>query len=156
MHLIKVILVVAVIACALLAFRNRNRVGMRAGARIGALLLAAFAIASIIDTGIPQTVADHVGVTRGTDFILYAFVIVFAVTTAGSYLRSRELERRMATIVRVSAIRDSVLAGGLPTGRRVSRAAAPTAAVARSERREQRQLRSTMRVADKDADRPSR
>ncbi len=116
MHLIKVILVVAVIVCALLAFRNRNRVGMRAGARISALLLTAFAIASIVDTDIPQTVANHVGVTRGTDLILYALVIVFAATTAGSYLRSRELERRIATVVRVSAIRDSVLAGGLPGG----------------------------------------
>lgn len=114
MHLIKIILVVAVVGCVLLAFRNRNRVGMRAGARIGALLLAMFAIASIIDTDIPQTVADHVGVTRGTDLILYGLVIVFVLTSVGLYLRSREVERKLATIVRVSAIRDSVLASGLP------------------------------------------
>ena len=117
MHLIKVILVVAVIGCVLVAFRNRNRVGMRAGARIGGLLLAAFAVASIIDTDIPQSVADQVGVTRGTDLILYALTIVFVLTSTGLYLRSRNLEQKLALIVRISAIRDSVLAGGIPGAR---------------------------------------
>lgn len=114
MQAIKLILIGLVLLVILWAFRNRRRVGLRAGARLLALLLALFAIASIVDTTIPQAVADTVGVTRGTDLILYAFVIVFVVTTAGLYFRSRELERRLTEMVRVSAIRDAVLSAGLP------------------------------------------
>ncbi len=114
MHLIKVILVLAVIAVVLFAFRNRNRVGIRAGARLAGLVLAGFAAASIIDTDIPQWLATALGVTRGTDLILYTLVIVFAMTTTALYLRTREIERKLALIVRSSAIRDSVLASGMP------------------------------------------
>ena len=116
MQAIKLILVGVVLLVILWAFRNRRRVGLRAGARLLTLLLAVFAIASIVDTKIPQAVADAVGVTRGTDLILYALVIVFVVTTAGLYFRSRELERRLVEMVRVSAIRDAVLSSGPPDG----------------------------------------
>jgi hypothetical protein len=114
MHVIKIILIVVVLGLVVWAFRNRNRVGIRAGARLIGLVLAVFAIASIIDTGIPQALADHVGVTRGTDLILYTLVLVFVMTSVGLYFRAREIERRLATLVRVSAIRDAVLVDGLP------------------------------------------
>jgi hypothetical protein len=114
MHLIKIVLVVAVLVVVLVAFRNRYRVGIRAGARLAALALAAFAIASIVDTNIPQSLANALGVTRGTDLILYTLVIVFAMTATGFYLRTREIERRLALVVRSSAIRDAVLAAGMP------------------------------------------
>jgi hypothetical protein len=113
-QLIKFILVIAVVAVALLAFRNRYDVGIRAGARLAALALAAFAIASIIDTAIPQALANAMGVTRGTDLVLYTLVVVFAMTATGLYLRTREIERTVALIVRSAAIRDSVLVWGMP------------------------------------------
>jgi hypothetical protein len=113
-QLIKFILVIAVVAVALLAFRNRYDVGIRAGARLAALALAAFAIASIIDTAIPQALANAMGVTRGTDLVLYTLVVVFAMTATGLYLRTREIERTVALIVRSAAIRDSILVGGMP------------------------------------------
>jgi hypothetical protein len=113
-QLIKFVLVIAVLAVALLAFRNRYDVGIRAGARLAALVLAAFAIASIIDTNIPQSLANAMGVTRGTDLVLYTLVIVFAMTATGLYLRTREIERTVALIVRNLAIRDSVLTWGMP------------------------------------------
>jgi hypothetical protein len=116
MQLIKFFLVIAVVAVALLAFRNRYDVGIRAGARLAALALAALAIASIIDTAIPQALANAMGVTRGADLVLYTLVVVFALTATGLYLRTREIERTVALIVRSLAIRDSVLAWGMPSG----------------------------------------
>lgn len=114
MSIIKVILVISILSVLLWVFRNRHRVGVRAGARVAMLALAVFAVVSIIDTDIPQELANLVGVTRGTDLVLYALVLAFAFTSTGLYFRSRELDRRMVLVVRANAIRDAVLADGLP------------------------------------------
>ncbi len=114
MELIKVLLLVAFLGLLLWAFRNRRRVGLRAGARVLLIALTAFASASVIDTGIPQRLADLVGVTRGTDLVLYTLVVVFAMTSAGLYFRCRDIELRIAEIARVVALHDAISADGPP------------------------------------------
>jgi len=105
---IKIVLVGVFVLLLVWAFRNRNRVGMRAGARVTALLLATFAIASVLNPGIPQAAANALGVGRGTDLILYTLVLAFVVTSAGLYFRFREYEHRLVEIVRAAAIRDAL------------------------------------------------
>jgi len=116
MPAIKIVLVGVFLLLLVWAFRNRNRVGMRAGARVTALLLATFAIASVLNPGIPQVAANSLGVGRGTDLILYTLVLAFVVTSGRLYFRSRELERRIGTLIRMTAIRDAVLIAGPPGG----------------------------------------
>ncbi|HEX8094495.1 DUF2304 family protein [Jatrophihabitans sp.] len=115
MTAIKIVLVLAIIAM-FWAFRNRSRVGLRAGARLAAILLALVAIVSIIDPTVTQRVAEALGVTRGTDLLLYLLVVVFAATSLGFYFRFRELERRLADLARAAAIREAVTMQGMPTG----------------------------------------
>jgi small membrane protein len=112
--IIKLLLVISVVLLLVWAFRNRRRVGMRAGARVAAFMFGGLAIASVLKPDITQYAASAVGVSRGTDLVLYALVVVFLFTSAGLYFRSLELERRMATLVRTSAIRDAVTGGGMP------------------------------------------
>lgn len=69
--------------------------------------LAALAIASIINPNITQHAANMLGVTRGTDLVLYVLIVVFMATSLGMYFRFKELERRLAQIVRANAIRDA-------------------------------------------------
>jgi small membrane protein len=114
MNIIKVILVVSFLGAMVWAFRNRGRVGIRAGARIIIVLITLVAIASIIAPNIPQRVADFVGVTRGTDLVLYLLVIVFVLTSVGTYFRFRDLERRFVDLVRASAIQNAVAVQGSP------------------------------------------
>jgi hypothetical protein len=114
MNLIKILLVVAFLGALIWAFRNRGRVGIRAGARLVLVLLTAVAIASVINPNLPQGAADLVGVTRGTDLVLYVLVIVFVLTSAGIYFRFRELERRLVDVVRASAVQNAISAQGLP------------------------------------------
>ena len=116
---IKVVLVLVVLALLMWAFRNRKTVGMRAGARLVALALAAFAIVSVLDPNITTRAAHAIGVGRGADLLLYVLVVAFAFTSAGLYFRSRELERRLDTVMRRFAIREAVLEDGLPDGARV-------------------------------------
>jgi hypothetical protein len=111
---IKFVLVLLLVTLLIWAFRNRRRVGMRAGARIGVVVLIAVAIGSVLDPGITTAVARHLGVGRGADLVLYLLVIAFAFTSAGLYFRSRDLDRRLEMIIRQVAIREAVLTEGPP------------------------------------------
>jgi hypothetical protein len=116
MKIIKILLVVSFGIIFLWAFRNRYRVELRAGARLVAFLLTALAVISILIPNVTQALADLVGVTRGTDLLLYVLVVVFAATSTGTYFRFREVDRTLASVVRANAIRDACLTYGVPGG----------------------------------------
>jgi hypothetical protein len=111
---IKALLVASFLALLVWAFRNRKRVGLQAGGRIVAVGLAALAVASVLHPGITQWLAERLGVTRGTDLVLYLFVVVSATTWVSFSLRFRDQEQRLVTVVRTMALRDAALVHGLP------------------------------------------
>jgi small membrane protein len=112
---IKIVLILAIVGM-FWAFRNRSRVGLRAGARVAVILLGVLAAVSIVQPSVAQRAADELGVTRGTDLLLYLLVMVFAATSLGFYFRFRELERRLADLTRAQAIREAVSVQGMPHG----------------------------------------
>lgn len=114
MNAIKPLLIGCFLALVVWAFRYRSRVELRAGIRLLTLLLAVAAIASIIDPGLTQDLADAVGVARGTDVVLYGLVVVFAFSSVGILFRFREVDRRLAKVVRAHAIAEAVAREGLP------------------------------------------
>jgi small membrane protein len=114
MTLIKVLLIAAFVGLLVWAFRNRARVGLRAGTRIAVIALTALAVASILQPNITQAMADFVGVTRGTDLVFYGVSVAFVINCISTYFRFREQDRRMVEIVRASAIRDAILSQGIP------------------------------------------
>lgn len=104
MQWVKVPLIVFALLALVALFRNRNRVELRAGSRILAIGLAAAAVASISDPDIPQSVAEFLGVSRGTDLLLYVLVVVFTLTSLGLYFRIRESDQRVRKLARALAI----------------------------------------------------
>jgi hypothetical protein len=110
MTLIKIVLILAFISVLIWAFRNRTHVGLRAGTRLGIFAITALAVASILRPGITQVIADFLGVTRGTDLVLYAVTVAFFVSSLATYFRFREQDRRLVEIVRENAIREALLA----------------------------------------------
>lgn len=114
MTAIKLILIVAILSLLVWAFRNRQRAGMRAGLRLLAVCVGAFAILSIADPAITTRLANLVGVGRGTDLLLYVAVITFGVSTVGLYIRSRRLEQRVNCLARALAINAAIAADGAP------------------------------------------
>jgi hypothetical protein len=108
MSLIKILLIMSFVGVLLWGFRNRARVGLRASIRVGAFILTGAAIVSIINPDIPTTVANSLGVVRGTDLVLYVLIVVFTATSVGTYFRFREQESRLVEIVRAAAIRDAL------------------------------------------------
>lgn len=105
---IKVLLIGSFLVLLVLLFRHRDRVLLRAGTRLAAIGLFIAAVASIADPNIPQTVAEWVGVGRGTDLLLYLLVVVFAMSTMGLYFRLREMEDRVRKLARAIAISESI------------------------------------------------
>ena len=114
MTLIKPILVLGFLALLLWGFRNRSKVGIRAGIKVLGIGLTAVAIAAVVYPNITQRLADLVGVTRGTDLVLYTLVIVFGFAQAGTYFKFRAMEVRVAEMVRTRAIQDSIRDEGPP------------------------------------------
>jgi len=53
--------------------------------------------------------ARVVGVGRGTDLLLYGFIVVFLVSMVTSYRRSREMEQRITLLARRIAIDEALV-----------------------------------------------
>ena len=117
MQIIKPALILCFVVLLVFVFRQRGRAGLRAGSRVAALLLGVAAIVSVIDPGIPQRLAELVGVVRGTDLILYILVVVFAVTSMSLYFGQRAAQVQIQQLARRVALSDAITAGG-PPGRR--------------------------------------
>ena len=111
---IKGLLIAAILGVLVWAFRHRGGVAMRAGIKLAAIALALVALAAVADPWLTQDLANLLGVTRGTDLMLYVLVVVFAFTQAGTYLRFKDLEMRFSRAVRAQAIAEAVERDGPP------------------------------------------
>jgi hypothetical protein len=111
---IKIVLVTSFLLLLVWAFRNRRRVGLQAGGRLISVSVVLLAVVSVLDPDLPQWLAERLGVTRGTDLVLYLFIVVASVAAIVGRLRVRDLEQRLTEVVRVMAIRDAVFHNGLP------------------------------------------
>lgn len=114
MQIIKPVLIICFVVVLLVVFRHRGRAGMRAGSRLAALLLVLAAVISVINPGILQYLANLLGVTRGTDLLLYALVVVFAVTAMSLYFSQRAAQVELQKLARRMALSDAVQQSGPP------------------------------------------
>ena len=105
--LIKPVLILAILALAMWAFRHRRRVAMRAGVKVLVIALTLSGVAAVGDPNLTQQAANWVGVKYGVDLLVYILVIVFAFTQAGTYFHFKEIEQRLAQVVRAQALADA-------------------------------------------------
>jgi hypothetical protein len=112
--MIKVILVAAILVGLVWALRHRDDVGLRAGRRLLALLFAAGCVAAVVEPELTTRAAHVLGIGRGTDLVLYSFVVVFGFAAASLYFRCRDMERRLVEVARAVAIGQAVAAEGRP------------------------------------------
>lgn len=104
---IQVILIAVFAAFAmilLLPGRGARKLALR---RVVLVLVFAAAVLAVIFPGIVNSVANLLGVGRGTDLILYALVIVFVGNSISASARHRQTEREITQLARVIAIRDA-------------------------------------------------
>lgn len=106
--IIKFLLILGIAGAALVALRGSNSTAHLA---IRRLTGAAFVIVAALSVIFPDAVtwlANKLGVTTGTNLVLYALVVAFLFVTIALYQRIHLLERRLTRLAQESALRDEL------------------------------------------------
>lgn len=102
--IIKVLLVLGVLAFGALIMRQRPSGSQQALVRLGGIGVAAAGVVAVIFPDLTVWAAHLVGVKRGTDLMLYGFVMTFLFSTLAAYQRFHHLEQRVIELTRQLAL----------------------------------------------------
>ena len=101
---IKIILVVAIAGIALIAMRAPRGARNLAMRRIALLGFGVLAALTVIFPDVWNRLANAVGVGRGSDLLLYLFIVVVLAYMASTYLRFRAVEAQLTLLARRIAL----------------------------------------------------
>jgi hypothetical protein len=107
--IIKILLVVILLAVVMYFLQNRNTTRLRAGFKLAFLAFTVFAVAAILRPDLVTAAAHFVGVGRGTDLLLYGFVLAFVFFVISIYLKFKDYEQRITKLARHIAIAEAQL-----------------------------------------------
>lgn len=107
---IKLILIGCIALTAWMMFRGPGSPTQLAWQRLSSLLLLLTGVTAVIFPGAITWLGQAVGVGRGTDLLLYGYVVFSLFLAIGLYQRITRLEARLARVVREVA-----LGAGQPT-----------------------------------------
>ncbi|WP_342003524.1 DUF2304 domain-containing protein [Corynebacterium bovis] len=107
-HVIQVLLLLAMAALGLFFLSNRRKARAKAGVKIGFVVFVVASLWAVLRPDDLTVIAQWLGVTRGTDLLLYVLVIAFLFTTLSTYIRFREQELRYARLARAVALSNAV------------------------------------------------
>jgi hypothetical protein len=102
--LIKVLLIGATLVFGALTLRERQPAAHQALRRIGLLLLVPVGVVAVAFPDTTVWAAHLVGVKRGTDLLLYLFVMTFLFTTLACYQRLHHAEQQLVELTRELAL----------------------------------------------------
>ena len=102
--IIKILLMLAVLGLFVLLLRSHGSARSSAVAKIGMCLLLLFAAYAVLRPEDVTWVAERLGVGRGTDLVLYAFVVGFGFFAVVIYLRFKDLEQKYTRLARALAL----------------------------------------------------
>jgi hypothetical protein len=117
--IIKWLLVPALVIAVVLSLRARSSLRGQARRKILAVLTVVAGAVAVLFPGLLQALADMVGVTRGTDLMLYGLALVIIYLVGSTGVRFREQESRLVLLARQVALGEAqarINAGG-PGGR---------------------------------------
>jgi hypothetical protein len=105
--IIKILLILAVLGLLVLLLRSQGSARSSAFAKIGLCVLLLFGAYAIVRPEDVTWVAERLGVGRGTDLVLYAFVVGFGFFAVVIYLRFKDLELKYTRLARAIALLDA-------------------------------------------------
>ncbi len=105
--MIKFLLVPAVVLAVVLSLRSRASLRGQARRKLIAGLTVVAGVLAVIFPTLLQDLADLVGVTRGTDLLLYMFAIVIIYMVGSTSVRFREQETRLVRLSREVALAEA-------------------------------------------------
>jgi hypothetical protein len=108
---IKWLLAPAVVLAVLLSLRARASLRGQARRKIMAALTVVAGVVAVLFPGLLQGIADFVGVTRGTDLMLYGLALVIIYLVGSTSVRFREQEARLVRLARQVALAEAEARG---------------------------------------------
>jgi small membrane protein len=105
--IIKCLLVPALILAVYLSLRARASLRGQARRKILAGLTVGAGVIAVLFPGLLQAAAQVVGVTRGTDLMLYGLALVFIYVVGSTSVRFREQEGRLVVMARRVALSET-------------------------------------------------
>ena len=105
--IIKWLLVPALIAAVVLSLRARASLRGQARRKLMAVATVAFGVVAVLFPGLMQALADAVGVTRGTDLLVYGLALGIIYLVGSSSVRFREQESRLVLLAREVALSET-------------------------------------------------
>jgi hypothetical protein len=105
--MIKALLVPAVVAAVLLSLRARSSLRGQARRKILAVLTVVAGVFAVLFPATLQVMAEWVGVTRGTDLLLYVLALVIIYLVGSTSVRFREQEARLVLLARELALSEA-------------------------------------------------
>lgn len=105
--IIQFVLVPAVVLAVVLSLRSRNSVRGQARRKLVAALTVVAGVLSVVFPSALQNLADAVGVTRGTDLLLYGLAVVLIYLVGSVSVRFREHDARLVRLARQVALQEA-------------------------------------------------
>jgi hypothetical protein len=105
--IIQIVLIGIVILLTAYFLRQRNTMRLRAGRKLLFVAFTLFAIITIMRPDLMSDLAHLVGVGRGADLLLYGLVLFFVFFAITVYLKFKDMEQRLAKLVRHTAISEA-------------------------------------------------
>lgn len=105
--IIKLLLAPALLAAVVLSLRARASLRGQARRKVLAVLTVAFGIIAVAFPDTVQELANIVGVTRGTDLLLYVLALVIIYLVGSTSVRFREQETRVVALCRQVALAEA-------------------------------------------------
>jgi hypothetical protein len=105
--MIKFLLVPALVLAVVISLRSRASLRGQARRKILAVLTVICGVVAVIVPDLMQALADFVGVTRGTDLLLYVLAIVLIYLVGSTGARFREQESRLTRLSREVALAEA-------------------------------------------------
>lgn len=102
--IIKILLIAGALGFGVLVLRD-SVPGHNLLRRIGGLAVVVLAIVAVLWPMLTTYVANAVGVGRGTDLVLYVFVMVFIYNAVATTQRMHKLEHQVTVLTRELAVR---------------------------------------------------
>ena len=105
--MIKFLLAPAVVLAVVLSLRARASLRGQARRKIMAAVTVVAGVVAVLFPGLLQGLADFVGVTRGTDLMLYGLALVIIYLVGSTSVRFREQEARLVRLARQVALAEA-------------------------------------------------
>jgi hypothetical protein len=107
--IIQILLVPALVLAVVLSLRSRSSLRGQARRKILAVLTMVAGVLAVLFPDALQALAEAVGVTRGTDLLVYVLALVIIYLVGSTSVRFREQEARLVQLARQVALSDAAL-----------------------------------------------